>query len=238
MYPVCRSPTASPQTLGQCFGCIVFNVFCRERFPIKPLQVLLASLCLLVASIPRAAFCQDPPFFAETPVITEYGVDPEWPQRPEHLSMKGWVSGLALDEDENVWVFRNTTAKPVRAYRPDGTLLRSRGSDQFVRPHHLRIDHEGNIWVADIRLHIIQKYTPTGTHLLTLRTKGELGNDERHFNQPTDVAIAASGDIFVTDGYGNRRVVHFDKDGKFLRAWGIYGSQPGQFVLPHTVAVD
>ena len=62
--------------------------------------------------------------------------------------------------------------------------------------------------------------------------------DELHFNMPTDMAITSSGDVFVTDGYGNRRIVHFDKDGQFVKAWGSYGSEPGKFVLPHAIALD
>ena len=108
----------------------------------------------------------------------------------------------------------------------------------FVNPHHLRIDHEGNIWVADFGLHVVQKFTPAGELLQTLGVKGEKGEDETHFNMPTDMAITKSGDIFVTDGYGNRRIVHFDKHGNFIKAWGEYGSGPGQFVLPHAIVID
>jgi sugar lactone lactonase YvrE len=55
---------------------------------------------------------------------------------------------------------------------------------------------------------------------------------------PTDMAFAKNGDIFVSDGYGNSRIVHFDKTGKFIKDWGELGSKPGQFSIPHAIAID
>jgi len=174
---------------------------------------------------------------ADDPVVTEYDVDPAWPQRPEHVSGKGWVSGLAVDGEDRVWFFRQGP-DPVQCYTAAGEFVRTWGRDQFVNPHQLRIDPEGNIWVADFGLHIVQKYTPEGQLLMTLGVRGEKGQDDRHFNMPTDMAITKSGDIFVTDGYGNRRVAHFDKNGKYLKTFGEAGPKPGQFVLPHAIVID
>src|SRR5438128_2304213 len=64
------------------------------------------------------------------------------------------------------------------------------------------------------------------------------GRDQSHFNKPTDMAVTAAGDVFVSDGYGNNRIVHFDKHGKFIREWGELGHKPGQFSIPHAIAVD
>jgi hypothetical protein len=174
---------------------------------------------------------------SDDPVVTEYDVDPNWPQRPEHVSGKGWVSGLAVDARDNVWFFRKGP-DPVQCYTAEGDFVRTWGRDLFVNPHHLRIDHEGHIWVADFGLHIVQKYTADGQLLMTLGVKGEKGDDDKHFNMPTDMAITPAGDIFVADGYGNRRIVHFDKNGKFIKAFGEAGPKPGQFVLPHAIVVD
>jgi len=73
---------------------------------------------------------------------------------------------------------------------------------------------------------------------MTLGTVNEKGDDNSHFNKPTDVAITPSGDIFVSDGYGNRRIVHYDKEGNFVKTWGTYGTEPGQFILPHSIVLD
>lgn len=178
------------------------------------------------------------PGFAKDPVITEYEVDPSWPARPENISATGWVSGLAIDDKDQVWYFRKGP-DPVQVYTADGKFVRSWGNDQnFVQPHHLRIDPEGNIWLADFGKHVVQKFTPEGKLLQTLGTLNEAGEDETHFNRPTDMAITPAGDIFITDGYGNRRIVHYDKNGKFVKTWGKYGSTPGNFVLPHAIVVD
>lgn len=175
--------------------------------------------------------------YAVEPTITEYDADPNWPHRPDSISKKGWVSGLAIDDKDQVWFFKKGQ-DPIQVYTTDGKFVRSWGQDLFVDPHFLRIDPIGNIWVADFGLHIVQKFTPEGELLLTLGVRGEACEDETHFNMPTDMAITPAGDIFITDGYGNRRIVHYDKNGKFVKSWGQYGTTPGSFVLPHAIVVD
>lgn len=64
------------------------------------------------------------------------------------------------------------------------------------------------------------------------------GEDDRHFNMPTDMVVTRSGDIFVTDGYGNRRIVHFKADGTFVKTFGAAGPEPGKFILPHAIVAD
>src|SRR5207253_338395 len=147
------------------------------------------------------------------------------------------VPGLAVDAKDNVYVFTRSDA-PVQIYDAAGKLVRAWGHKTFKTPHHIRIDHEGNVWVADVGYHVVQKYTPAGELLLTLGTKDKAGRDDSHFYMPTDMAITPAGDVFVSDGYGNARIVHFDKEGKFVRAWGELGQGPGQFSIPHSIAVD
>src|SRR5262249_20121611 len=77
-----------------------------------------------------------------------------------------------------------------------------------------------------------------GKVLMTIGTPNQPGEDETHMNQPNDVAIAPNGDLYVSDGYGNNRIVVFDKTGKFLRAWGKLGSGQGEFSQPHAVVLD
>jgi DNA-binding beta-propeller fold protein YncE len=73
---------------------------------------------------------------------------------------------------------------------------------------------------------------------MTLGEKGVIGDDEKHFGRPTDIAFLPDGTFFVSDGYQNTRVAKFDKNGKFLMKWGTPGTGPGQFNLPHSIAVD
>jgi DNA-binding beta-propeller fold protein YncE len=104
--------------------------------------------------------------------------------------------------------------------------------------HSVRVDPQGNIWVVDATGHVIYKMNQDGKELMRLGTKGAVGADASHFNLPTDIAFAANGDLYVTDGYGGARVVKFSKDGKFLLEWGRRGTGPGEFGLPHNVVVD
>ena len=82
------------------------------------------------------------------------------------------------------------------------------------------------------------KLDPTGKVLLVLGKTHTAGEADWLFNQPADVAVGKNGEIYVADGYGNSRIVKFDRDGKYLKEWGKYGSGPGEFNLPHSVVVD
>ncbi len=82
---------------------------------------------------------------------------------------------------------------------------------------------KGYVWLVDSGLHVVRKFTPEGKLLLTLGTPGEPGEDSTHLNRPTDVAVTPGGDIFVADGYGNNRVVHFDERRTVRPTWGSLG---------------
>jgi DNA-binding beta-propeller fold protein YncE len=73
---------------------------------------------------------------------------------------------------------------------------------------------------------------------MTLGTKGVAGDGPETFNSPTDVAVAPNGDIFVSDGHVNSRIVKFSADGTFIKAWGKRGDGPGEFNVPHTMFFD
>lgn len=196
---------------------------------------LICKLLVILACAPCSA--EPYPNYAIDPVVIEYDVDPSWPKQPDSVAPFGWVAGIAIDTQGHIWVF-NRGEDPVQVYTTGGDFVRTWGKGDFSDPHQIRIGPDGNIWVSDFGLNVVQKYTPEGELLLTLGVRGERGSDETHFNMPTDMAVTPAGDIFVTDGYGNRRVVHFDKDGRFVKAWGEYGTGPGQFVLPHAIVVD
>jgi DNA-binding beta-propeller fold protein YncE len=104
--------------------------------------------------------------------------------------------------------------------------------------HSIRVDDGGNIWVVDAPGHVIYKMNPQAKILLQLGHKGVPGMSRENFNLPTDVAFAPNGDIYVSDGYGNPRVVKYSSSGRYLLEWGRRGSGPGEFQLPHNVAVD
>jgi DNA-binding beta-propeller fold protein YncE len=166
-----------------------------------------------------------------------YEVDPGWPQRPDSVAAWGAVSGVAVDKHDNVWMF-NRGPDPMQVYTADGKFVRTWGRGTIGSAHHIKIDDDGNIWISDIGHHLVQKYSPAGEALLTIGTADQPGEDETHLNKPTDMALASNGDIYVSDGYGNNRVVQFDKQGKFIRSWGKLGTGQGEFNLPHAIAID
>ncbi|HCO96572.1 MAG TPA: hypothetical protein DIU00_21975 [Phycisphaerales bacterium] len=163
-------------------------------------------------------------------------VDTSWPEKPESFEW-AQMPGITLDARDQVYIF--TRSKPaVQVYETDGTFLRAWDSGDFSGAHYIRIGPEGSIWTANITDHVVRKHNPEGKLLLTIGQVGVAGTDQEHFDKPTDMVVLPSGDIFVTDGYGNRRVVHFDANGRYINEWGQEGNQPGQFALPHSIVAD
>jgi outer membrane protein assembly factor BamB len=161
----------------------------------------------------------------------------------------GSTSAVDLGGDGHIWVAERCGANscadsplaPVLEFDSRGKLLKSFGAGMLLFPHNLVVDGDGNIWVTDGRGHQIVKFNPDGKVLLTLGKKGVPGDGPDTFNQPSAVAIAPNGDIFVADGHGgnsNARVVKFSKDGTFLKTWGKKGAAPGEFDTPHCLAFD
>lgn len=183
--------------------------------------------------------------------VQGYRVVHGWPELPEG-SLLGHVTGVGINSRNEVFVFRRaenslasgTPTKPVAGPvvlvydGASGRLLRSWGEGQFIGPHGLTIDSEDRVWLTDVDLHQVFLYDRAGRLLRTFGERGVPGVDERHFNRPTDVAVAEDGTFYVGDGYGNSRVVKFSGKGEYLLAWGTKGSGPGQFDNPHSVALD
>jgi DNA-binding beta-propeller fold protein YncE len=210
---------------------------------VGPLSLLVVALAVSAAGGQGPAPpsptppAQAAPAYPRVNLATAYEVDPNWPQRAPDVHWAA-VPGIAVDPQDNVWIFTRTNPT-VQVYAPDGRYRFGWGSDHTnTIAHFIKIDRAGNVWVADVGRHIVRQHSPAGNALLTLGTEGEPGEDARHFNKPTDMAIGPNGDIFVADGYGNNRVVRFDARGQFIQAWGRLGSAPGQFSIPHAIACD
>jgi sugar lactone lactonase YvrE len=165
-----------------------------------------------------------------------YRADPAWPRKPSEIAW-GEVSGVTVDRDDNVWIY-NRASPAVQVYSPAGDLVKTWPEVPQKRAHHIRLGPDGNVWLVDAGAHTVTEYSPDGKKLLQLGTPGVSGEDARTFNQPTDVAITPAGELFVSDGYGNNRIVHFDRKGTFVKTWGKRGTAPGEFQLPHAIALD
>jgi DNA-binding beta-propeller fold protein YncE len=166
----------------------------------------------------------------------EYRLDPSFPHVPAGMQF-GQGSAVATDSAGDVFVFHRAQP-PVLVFHPGGDFVRSFGENLFTSPHGLRIDKDDNVWVTDNANHTITKFSHDGKVLMKLGEKDVPGEDDRHFNKPADIAFAPNGDFFIADGYGNSRVVKFDKGGKYLMAWGHKGKGEGEFNLPHAVRLD
>jgi DNA-binding beta-propeller fold protein YncE len=147
------------------------------------------------------------------------------------------VAGVAVNSKGHIYVFHRGK-HPLMEFDASGKFLRSIADDLFVTAHTVRVDAGDNIWTTDVGSHVVLKLSPEGRVLLSLGRMRTPGDDVLHFNQPTDVAFDREGNIYVADGEGNSRVLKFNKYGNVLLGWGMKGDGPGQFNLPHSIAID
>ena len=170
-----------------------------------------------------------------------FKVDPNWARLPAGMTWNGNTTWITADGKGQVVVLVRT-APYFRVFTRDGAFVKAFGDDGlFQSAHSVTIDAQGSLWATDSAAHVVSKFSPDGRVLMTLGKKGMAGDNASRdlFNQPNHVAVAPNGDIYVSDGYVNARVVQFSKDGRFIRIiGGVKGSQPGQLQLPHGVALD
>lgn len=175
-----------------------------------------------------------------------YQVVAGWEQLPAGYIHQDCV-GVAVDSQDNVYVFTRGQARVV-VYRRDGTFLRSWGETLFIeRAHGITIGPDDRVYCVDEGNHCIYVLTPTGQVLQKIgpgaaSATGYDGSLESitggpPFNRPTNLAIAPNGDLYVSDGYGNCKVHRFSPAGELIQSWGEPGTGPGQFYLPHGVAI-
>jgi peptidylamidoglycolate lyase len=201
----------------------------------------------VVAFVSAAAFAQHRGLPPNVPPNPNWVVS-NWGEPPAGLAWNDLKSVNSVNYDPNgkgsmvVLVTPPNPSDPsVWVFDYNGKLQKTWGANMFVRPYDLVVDRFGYLWIIDEKQNFIVKFTEDGKQLMTLGKKGVTGDNASHdsFDGPTDVAIARNGDIFVTDGYDNSRVVKFDKNGKFLTIiGGVKGAEIGQFSLPHRVAID
>ena len=219
---------------------------------LQRLCLSLACAVLLVPS-PQARAADHPAIATASTQAPDYHVVHGWPVLPDG-EVLGSVAGVGVDSHGAVFVFhragRTWPKSDVLELSPiarptidvfdnhSGKLLTRWGANTFAMPHGLTIDDHDNVWLTDVALQQVYKYSHDGHLLLTLGERGVAGNDAGHFNRPTAVAVRPDGSFYVSDGYLNTRVMKFAADGKFLFQWGTKGSGPGQFDLPHGIALD
>ena len=177
-----------------------------------------------------------------------------WPQLPDSITLDR-VVGVGVDSRGYVYV-AHRGEHPLLCLHPDGRLCREVGAEvnktstAYDRRgpvpipiatrcwlHGLHVDPWDNVWVTDVGRHLVMKFDPAGALVMTLGVDGEPGCDARHFDQPTHVCVVPSGEVFVTDGYGNSRIARFTAQGRFEFDWGRRGTAPGEFHTPHVITL-
>jgi hypothetical protein len=181
-----------------------------------------------------------------------FKVVPNFMKLPPNIYMG---EGIGIATNSKGHIFVNTCAQQTRNFEFDqnGNYVREIGKDLygFVFCHGLRVDAQDNIWVIDEGANSIIKFNPEGRVTMVLGRRAGFPYNGMEppakeanpappytFNRPTDVAFDAAGNIFVADGYGNSRIVKYDKNGRFVKQVGSRGSGPSQFNLIHAIAVD
>jgi len=202
--------------------------------------VLAVGLVVLAAGISMPGLAAQQSSLAS--LFDRYDVKPNFGQVNGAPPWGGLTTWVAADGKGSVIVmvraapyFRvlTTEGKPVKTWGEDKSL--------FNQAHSVQFGPDGMLWTTDPNDHVVHKFSPDGKLLMTLGKKGVPGDDTARdaFNRPNSVGFGPNGDIYVSDGYVNSRVVQFTSDGKFVRIiGGKKGSAPGELQLPHGVVVD
>jgi hypothetical protein len=213
-------------------------------------SVFLAA-AVLCAAVPAAA--QSKAKAQNVPEIP-YDSVPNFFKLPPTIAF-GEGIGIATNSKGHVFVYTRSGETRLFEFDQNGTFVREIGQGLygFVFAHAVRVDKDDNIWAVDEGSNMVIKFNPAGRVVMTIGRRPEAveeltnftgqggytgANKPYSFNRPTDVAWDAQGNIFVSDGYGDSRVVKYDKNGRFIKSAGVRGSQPGQLNLPHTLATD
>ncbi|MFC2021133.1 peptidyl-alpha-hydroxyglycine alpha-amidating lyase family protein [Chloroflexota bacterium] len=179
-----------------------------------------------------------------------YELEEEWAKLPNGWSFIS-IAGVLVDSSDKVYIL-NRGDHPVIVLSREGDFITSWGEGYFGRAHAATYGNDGSIWCADDGNHTVTRFTPEGEVLQVLGERdqpSDTGYVEEQgissikrgglpFNRPTGVALSPSGEIYVSDGYGNARVHKFNSDGKLLLSWGEPGTGLSQFRIPHGIWLD
>ena len=150
----------------------------------------------------------------------------------------GYPSAVTMDDAGLFYVLhRGENADPLLVVNSDGKIVRSWGRGLYKIPHSIRIDPQGNIWTVDSGNSMVLKFSPKGEKLMEISV-GEQPVGRGATNGTSDVAFGPNGRIYISDGYGNARVLEYNSKGERVRQWGSAGTGPGQFNQPHGIAID
>ncbi len=207
--------------------------------------------CMMLSLSIVCSSCNSKSTAVDSVEVIQYELVTDWPQLSPGYPLSQ-PTGIGIDSNEHIFVFhragrRSSTPAPdslisintiLELENETGKILNSWGANHFIMPHGLTIDKNNNVWVTDVGLHQVFKFSHDGELLMTLGIAKVPGNDSLHFDRPTDVAVADDGAFYVSDGYGNSRIIKFSPSGKFLFQLGTPGNKPGEFNIPHAIVLD
>ena len=217
------------------------------------LASLSASLC---ASAMALSLCAGPAL-AQLKAKAENVPEIPFDSVPDFLKLPpgeylGESVGVATNSKGHTFVYHRSATTRLFEFDQNGNFLKEIGKGYygFEFAHSVRVDAQDNIWTVDEGTNVVTKFSPEGKVLMVLgrrpsavagaQTTEYQPGQKYLFCRPTDVAWDAQGDIFISDGYCNNRVMKYDKNGRFLAEAGSdkAGKEPGQFNLPHSIAAD
>lgn len=191
----------------------------------------LVAWAVLLLAVPLVVSAQSAPTYQVV----------DWPSR-QGLQSADYLggadfTGVGVGHDGRVYITHGGKY-PVMVYSQNGDYLGFFGRGLLKEPHCARIDPDGNLWVTDFQWHLVSKFSPNGQLLAQHGKKKHAGAGSKYFDGPTDVAFSANGDVYVSDGYGNSRVVRLNSNAEYVGQFGTGGKHAGEFRLPHSLAVD
>src|SRR5438067_4421858 len=202
--------------------CLIASSLCAQNANAPDLEAQAAALRVLLEKAPKAAL--------DRVQIKLQPPAPGWEI--------GYPSAVTMDDASTIFVLhRGDKADPVLAVNRDGKIVRSWGKGLYKIPHSIRIDPQGNIWTVDSGSSMVLKFSPQGEKLMEISV-GEQPAGRGAANGTSDIAFGPNGRLFISDGYGNARVLEYTSKGERVRQWGSAGTGPGQFRQPHGIAVD
>jgi DNA-binding beta-propeller fold protein YncE len=145
------------------------------------------------------------------------------------------VSSIAADKDGNFYIIhRGEDTDSIIVSNAEGEVLNTFGTGLFARAHTIRLDPAGDVWAVDSTSSMVYKFSPEGELLLEISV-GNLPEPLTESCGTSDIAFADNGNVFISDGYCNARIVVYDADGNKVNEWGSPGDGPGEFNLPHAI---
>jgi streptogramin lyase len=218
------------------------------------------ALMIAFMALPLAATAQpaDQPKAAPNPTTNRYREVPGFFKLPAGRSM-GSSSAVAGDSKGNIWVVdrcgaNNCTGSkldPVMEFDANGNFVKAFGAGLLQFAHGFTIDSRDHLWITDNvptdgkggKGQVVLEFDTSGKLLRTMGKPGVAGSGPDLFTEPNAVLVAPDGSLFVAEGHtrdykGHPRIIKFDKNGKFIKQWGSPGAGPGQFGMPHCLAMD